>query len=167
MKFKTHLLHQRHQRNDFHCEQPVLDIYLKEQVSQDIKKKLALCFVSIDDKNRVIGYYTLSNASISRDLIPPEVQKKLGYRDIPVTLIGRLARDVHYRGKGLGEFLLMDALRRSVWASIDQTASFAVVTDPIDAHAEDFYAKYGFKKLEDSRRMFIPMKTIEGLFLKS
>lgn len=164
MSFETHLLDRKHHRNEFICEQPSLATYLKEQVTQDIKKKLSLCFVTVDDKSRVIGYYTLSYASISRDMVPMDVQKKLGYKDIPVTLLGRLGRDEHYTGHGLGEFLLMDALRRSVQASKDQSASFAVVTDPIDVMAEKFYAKYGFKKLEGSQRMFLPMQTIEGLF---
>lgn len=164
MSFKTHILDRKHHRNGFSCEQPSLTVYLKEQVSQDIRKKLALCFVTLDERDNVTGYYTLSNASISRDIVPMEVQKKLGYKDIPVTLLGRLARDEQFAGQGLGEFLLLDAMHRSVSASRGQSASFALVTDPIDAHAEKFYAKYGFRKLEGSQRMFIPMKTIEGLF---
>lgn len=164
MTFKTYTLDKKHQRSGFSCEQPSLTTYLKEQVSQDIRKKLALCFVTLDEKNNVTGYYTLSNSSISRDVVPQDVQMKLGYKDIPVTLLGRLARDETYTGQGLGEFLLMDAMYRSVSASRGQSASFALVTDPIDAHAEKFYAKYGLSKLEGSQRMFIPMKTIEGLF---
>ena len=164
MTFETYILEKRHKRDTFSCEQSSLTTYLKVQVSQDVRKKLALCFVMVDKQNNVIGYYTLSNSSISKDVVPPEIQKKLGYKAIPVTLLGRLARDEHYKGLGIGEFLLMDALRRSVQASDNQSASFAVVTDPIDSFAEKFYAKYGFKKLEGSQRMFLPMKTIEGLF---
>lgn len=164
MTFKTYILDKKHQRNGFSCEQPPLTTYLKEQVSQDIRKKLALCFVTLDEKNNVTGYYTLSNSSISRDIVPQDVQMKLGYKDIPVTLLGRLARDEKYTGQGLGEFLLMDAMYRSVSASRGQSASFALVTDLIDAHAEKFYAKYGFRKLDGSQRMFIPMKTIEAIF---
>ena len=164
MTFKTHILDRKHHREAFRCEQPALMNYLREQVSQDVKKKLALCFVTLDEGNNVTGFYTLSNASISRDIVPLDVQKKLGYKHIPVTLLGRLARDEQFAGQGLGEFLLMDALHRSVSASRGQSASFAVVTDPIDARAEKFYGKYGFRKLEGSQRMFIPMKTIEGLF---
>jgi predicted GNAT family N-acyltransferase len=164
MSFETHLLNKKYQRDSFMCEQPSLTTYLKEQASQDIKKKMALCFVAIDAKYQIIGYYTLSNASISKAVVPEEIQKKLGYKDIPVTLLGRLARDQNHKGQGLGELLLMDALHRSVDASRNQTTSYAVVTDPIDDYAEKFYSKYGFQKLADSQRMFLPMKTIEGLF---
>ena len=164
MTFETYILEKRHKRDTFSCEQSSLTTYLKEQVGQDVRKKLALCFVAVDMENNVIGYYTLSNASISKDVVPTEIQKKLAYKDIPVTLLGRLARDELYKSQGLGEFLLMDALHRSVEASKGQSASYAVVTDPFGPHAERFYTKYGFKKLEGSQRMFIPMKTIEGLF---
>ena len=164
MTLKTYILDKKHKRNGFSCEKPSLTVYLKEQVSQDIRKKLALCFVTLDERNNVTGYYTLSNASISRDIVPLDLQMKLGYKDIPVTLLGRLARDEKFTGQGLGEFLLMDAMYRSVSASKGQSASFALVTDSIDASAEKFYSKYGFRKLEGSQRMFIPMKTIEGLF---
>jgi len=42
--------------------------------------------------------------------------------------------------------------------------SFAVIVDPIDQDAENFYEKYGFIKLPDSGKMFLPMKTISQLF---
>jgi hypothetical protein len=59
--------------------------------------------------------------------------------------------------------LLIDALKRSY--EISKTiGSFAVVVDPIDQDAEDFYVKYGFIKLPDSGKMFLPMKTINQLF---
>ena len=164
MGFETVLLNKNHRKSTFNCEQSSLTSYLKEQAGQDIKRKLALCFVKVDPSNNIEGYYTLSNGSIPRTSVPEEIQRKLGYKDIPVTLLGRLARDLKYKGQGIGELLLMDALRRSFEASQGQSASFAIVTDPIDENAEKFYSKYGFQQLEGSQRMFLMMKTIEGLF---
>src|SRR5664279_820497 len=114
MGFQTTLLNSNHKKSLFDCEQPALTKYIKEQAGQDIKRKLALCFVKVDLENNVEGYYTLSNASIPRISVPEEIQKKLCYKDIPVTLLGRLARDKKFKNHGLGELLLMDALRRSV-----------------------------------------------------
>jgi GNAT superfamily N-acetyltransferase len=111
------------------------------------------------------GYYTLSNSSISKDLIPIDIQKKLppSYTSIPVTLLGRLAVDQRFHGKGFGKLLLIDALFRC--HQLSKTAgSFAVVVDPIDEAAEAFYTKYGFIKLPDSGKMFLPMKTISASF---
>ena len=150
-------------REQFDCGNASLNRYLKE-ASQDVRRKLALCFVTLNEANQVTGYYTLSNASISRMELPESVQRSLGYRDIPVTLLGRLASDSSMRGHRHGEFLLMDALYRSYYAAQESTGSFAVVTDPIDDNAAAFYAKYGFIRLDGSKRMFIMMETVGMLF---
>lgn len=168
MKFQTESLQSKHYREDFDCGQKALDDYLKKQANQDIRKRLSACFVITENEksiNKVKGYYTLSNTSISRDLIPEKLQKKFPrkYNAIPATLLGRLARDKSVIGQGKGEELLMDALYRSFLAS-NQLGSFAVVVDPIDENAENFYESYGFKKLPDSGKMFLPMKTVNKLF---
>lgn len=168
MVFQTVSLHSSHSREDFECGQLVLGDYLKKQANQDIKKRLSACFVIAINEgsvNKVKGYYTLSNTSLSRELIPADLQKKFpqAYDTIPATLLGRLARDKSLIGQGHGEKLLIDALYRSHLAS-KELGSFAVFVDPIDTNAEVFYASYGFKKLPDSGKMFLPMKTIDQLF---
>lgn len=168
MELQTVSLNSKHNRENFECGKDSLNDYLKKQANQDIKKKLAACFVITENqfqKEEIKGYYTLSNSSIPRECIPESYQKKFprSYDTIPATLIGRLARDVSFTGKGIGEFLLMDALYRSFMAS-KELGSFAVVVDPIDEYAEKFYFTYGFIKLPDSGKMFLPMRTIEQLF---
>ena len=78
--------------------------------------------------------------------------------------IGRLAIDNKFQGQGVGKLILIDALKRSYELS-KIIGSFAVIVDPIDKNAEHFYEKYGFIKLPDSGKMFLPMKTI-GLIFK-
>ena len=168
MNHLTELLDVKHRKKDFICGKDMLDRYFHEQANQDIKKKLSACFVKEDSETGLVqGYYTLSNSSIPKDFIPFDIQKKLppSYSSIPVTLLGRLAVDTRFHGKGLGKLLLLDALYRSYDLS-KQIGSFAVVVDPLDSEAEDFYSKYGFIKLPDSGKMFLPMKTIEQLFHK-
>ena len=65
-------------------------------------------------------------------------------------------------GKGLGEFVLMNALERAHDASI-MMESVAVIVDPIDKSAEDFYSQYGFVKCKDGQQMMLSMKTIATL----
>ena len=166
--FKTVLLHSSHFRTDFTCGKSVLDDYLKFQASQDMKKRLSACFVCVDKEfnEKVIAYYTLSNSSISRDFVPIEWQRKFpkSYKTIPTTLLGRLAVDTSFHGKGLGGELLVEALYRSHLAS-KEIGSVAVVVDPIDENAEQFYTSYGFQKLPDSGKLFLAMKTVEQLFV--
>jgi hypothetical protein len=59
---------------------------------------------------------------------------------------------------------LIDALKRCFDIS-DSVGAFAIIVDPLDAAAEQFYLKYGFIKLPDSGKMFLPMKTVKGLFV--
>lgn len=162
--YLTQPLSSLHNKNDFSSGKEMLDAYLKTQAGQDIKRKLAACFVLCDGE-AIQGYYTLSNNSISLNTLPEQIQKKLpkSYQNIPVTLLGRLAIDKKQQGKGTGKILLIDALRRSFEAS-NSVGSFAVVADPLDTDAEAFYLKFGFMKLPDSGKMFLPIKTIEQLF---
>ena len=66
-------------------------------------------------------------------------------------------------GERLGETLLIDALKRSYYTS-KTIGSMAVIVDPIDTQAKNFYLKYGFIELPDSKKMFKSMKTISSFF---
>lgn len=166
MTLLTESLNSSHRKKEFNCGKEMLDNYLHRQASQDIKRKLSACFVLSDKANSLIqGYYTLSNNSIPMEMVPDIFKKQLpkSYSSIPTTLLGRLAVDSNYQGQGAGKTLLIDALKRSFIIS-KNIGSFAVIVDPLDETSEKFYAKYGFIKLPDSGKMFLPMKTINKLF---
>ena len=81
-----------------------------------------------------------------------------------MTLLGRLAIDQSLKGKGVGQFMLMDALRRSLEAATE-IAAMAVLVDAKDADAEAFYRRFGFAPLQQQpARLFLPMKTVAALF---
>lgn len=164
MNMEFSLLSRQHNKNNFFSGQPQLDQYLKTQASQDIKRKLAVCFVLTENEKDIMGYYTLSSSGIQRTHLTQALQQKMPpfYSQLPVTLLGRLARDVKYKGQDIGNILLIDALKRSYEVSLNAIASMAVVTDPIDDKAAAFYKKYGFISLE-SGRMFLSMGTIAEL----
>lgn len=85
------------------------------------------------------------------------------YPVVPATLIGRLAVDKRFRGKGTGELLLMDALARCLEVS-KLVASAAVIVDAKDERAKGFYIKYGFMELPGAdKRLFIPIGTVEAM----
>ena len=75
----------------------------------------------------------------------------------------RLAIDISAAGKGYGSLLLIDALKKS-YDNRTIVASAAVAVDPIDEKAVNFYLKFGFIALPDSKKMFLTMFTIEKLF---
>ena len=158
------ILDKTHNRKAFECEEQQLTDYIKKQVSQDIKKRLAVCFVAIDSDNNVIGYYTLSSESLGREQIPDKYLKKVPQNyNAPVILLGRLARNITAKGTGLGEHLLLDALFRAFTLSEESIGAMAVIVDPMNQFAIKFYEKYGFEQLPDSEKMFLSMSTIKQI----
>jgi len=154
-----------HDKTGFQCGNAILDNYLQKIATQDIKRKLAVCYVLVGDNQIIKGFYTLSNSGIDRASLPETISRKLpkAYSILTVTLLGRLAIDINVKGKGFGKILLIDALKKSIEVS-GEIGSMAVIVDPIDKPAKEFYEKYGFILLPDSEKMFLPMKTISTLF---
>lgn len=125
----------------------------------------AVADVSLEIFGLAFFLFTLSNGSVPLSSFPEQVQKKLpkSYISIPTTLLGRLAIDITHQGNGIGKILLIDALKRS-YENSHVIGSFAVVVDPIDKAAEQFYSKYDFIKLPESGKMIIAIKTLKVLF---
>ncbi|HEY3457005.1 MAG TPA: GNAT family N-acetyltransferase [Bryobacteraceae bacterium] len=165
-EFFSEPLGPQHDRAAFSCAVEPLDRYLKQQASQDARKRLSVTYVlvPVESPNRIAGYYTLSADAIPVDDLPPELVKKLRlprYDTIPATLVGRLARDVSYKGKGIGEILLADAMQLA-WRTSHKVASWAVTVDSKDERAKAFYMSFGFIPFTDTeRRLYLPMRTIE------
>jgi len=156
----------QHDRAAFSCGVPELDGYLRTLASQHSRKKISTTTVLlVDDATRIAGYHTLSSARLSLGELPPALMKRYPrYAEgIPATLLGRLAVDSGYRGKGWGEALLLNALERSYLATSVVSSAFVIVR-AIDAEASRFYERYGFKDLPASPgRLFLTMKTVEPL----
>jgi predicted N-acetyltransferase YhbS len=163
---KIELLNPLLNKKDFSCGKEMLDNYLHTQASQDVKRKLCVVFVMVEDTT-IKGYYTLSNASIPAELMPEAIRKKMpgSYKALPVTLLGRLAVDAKFKGQGLGSILLIDALKRSFSVAGESLGSIGVVVDPLDEDAVTFYKKFGFILLPDSGKMFMPMADVALLGL--
>jgi predicted GNAT family N-acyltransferase len=163
--FGVEPLGKSHDRAAFSCGMEPLDNYLQKQASQDVAKRVAVCFVLRPDGKTVAGYYTLSQYSVDLVKLPEEMTKRLPrYPEVPTTLLGRLAVSNRFRGQKLGEFLLLDALYRC-WQQSKQVASAAVIVDAKDEAAKRFYEHFEFIPLPDTpRRLFLPMRTIGNLF---
>ncbi|MBU6503748.1 MAG: GNAT family N-acetyltransferase [Burkholderiales bacterium] len=148
-----------HDRAAFHSESEALNRYLREQATQDIRRRVAACFVALADGRRIAGYYTLASASLLLTELPARIGKKLPrYPTVPAVRMGRLAVDQAFKGQGLGGALLADALDR---AANSQIAAFALMVDAKDEAAEAFYRHHGFIALPDSlRTLFLPLATV-------
>jgi predicted N-acetyltransferase YhbS len=81
---------------------------------------------------------------------------------VPVVLLARLAVDLSGHGRGLGSFLLRDAMSRSLELS-ERLGIHAVVVDALDTQSKTFYERFGFMPLtNDKMRLFLPLSTIRA-----
>jgi GNAT superfamily N-acetyltransferase len=164
--YRIEPLQKTHERSAFSCGTAALDHYLQQQARQDAEKRVAAPFVLVDPAApTVLGYYTLSASILNADKLPPDLAKKMPrYAQLPVTLLGRLAIDQRLKGQGMGEFLLLDALHRSLDAAAG-IAAMAVVVDAKDEVAASFYRHFNFIALQtEPTKFFLPMKSVALLF---
>jgi predicted N-acetyltransferase YhbS len=132
-----------HDRTAFACGVDPLDRYFKQQAGQDVRRRVAACFVARDGATgSVAGYYTLAAGSVLLSEIPAPLAGRLPrYPAVPVALLGRLAVALAWRGLNLGGALLWDAIER---ASRSEIAAYALVVDAKDESAANFYRHHGF-----------------------
>lgn len=148
----------------FSCGDPKLDDYLKKQAAQDKRRGYASVFAAIEnaDSPRVIGFYTLSAASIDFSRLPiAEASRLPRYPQVPAVRLGRLAVDHAFQGRKLGSFMLLDALRRSCASEI--AWAFFLVEAKND-RARAFYEKFYFTSFADNNlAMWLKRKQAERL----
>ncbi len=158
-------LARHHERSGFSCGKPPLDDFILRLVTQYEKRNLGRTYVAVrQGESQVRGYYTLASGAIPFQNLPEPAAKKLPKHPVPVILLARLAVDQSARGQGLGEALLLDALRRSA-SLADKLGIHAVEVDAIDQQAKSFYEKYGFVPLlDDELHLFLPTATIQDVF---
>jgi ribosomal protein S18 acetylase RimI-like enzyme len=164
--FRLEPLGGEHERSLFHCGEDALDHYFQTQVTQDIRRHIANCFVAVEAvTSHVAAYYTISAASIPLVDLPPEETKRLPrYPTVPAVRIGRLAVDQRFQGRGLGAALLADAATRTLKAD---AAAFTLLVDAKNDQAVAFYQRFGFRILASQpRTLFLPLATAQKVFLQ-
>jgi len=146
-----------HARTGFRSGVEALDRYFREQVTQDVRRRVTACYVAIEvDTGRVAGYYTLAAGSVLLAEMPEQIAKRLPrYPSVPVARLGRLAVDQVHRGRKLGAVLLWDAVMRALRSEV---AVFSLMVDAKDDQAEAFYRHHGFAKFGSlSRQLLLPL----------
>lgn len=164
--FRLEVLNGEHDRLAFACGEEHLDRYFQLHVSQDIRRRIANCFVAVNvATSKVAAYYTIASASIPTHDLPVELTQRLPrYPTIPAVRIGRLAVDIRFQGSGLGKALLADAAIKAIDAA---PATFALLVDAKNDQAVTFYKHHGFQQLENSPKiLFLPLATAEKILLK-
>jgi ribosomal protein S18 acetylase RimI-like enzyme len=153
-----------HERSLFRCGEDALDRYFQKQVTQDIRRRIANCFVAVETlTGHIAACYTISAASIPLVDLPPDETRRLPrYPTVPAVRIGRLAVDQRFQGRGLGAALLADAASRTLKAD---AAAFTLLVDAKNDQAVAFYRRFGFRLLtRQPRTLFLPLATAQKVF---
>jgi GNAT superfamily N-acetyltransferase len=159
-------LSRAHDRASFDCGNDLLNEWLKQRAGQWERKELARCYVVVrKDESHVLGYYAIASHHVSYTVLPADQARGMPQIDVPVVLLGRLAVDRDAQGQGLGQLLLVDALRRAEHLA-QQLGIRAIEVDAIDDGARRFYLRFGFiPLLDDQNHLFLPMHVIRKLNL--
>ena len=150
-----------HDRGAFDSGNEALNQFLYRHARQSHKKGGAKTYLAIQESNeKVLGYYSLSPASIAYKRAPEVIKRGLARYDVPVFRLGRLAVDISVQGQGLGGQLLLAAGRRCLLVAV-QTGGVALLIDAKNERVAQWYAGYGAIPLLDANlSLLLPFKTI-------
>ncbi|OCB02745.1 acetyltransferase [Acidithiobacillus ferrivorans] len=153
-----------HDRAAFDCGEAELNAFLRRHARQNHEKGGAKTFVAapIGDDKRVLGFYSLSPASIDYARTPALVKKGLARYDVPVFRLGRLAVDKTVQRHGLGGQLLLVAGRRCILAATE-IGGIALLIDAKNERVAAWYKAYGALPLLDApQSLLLPLSTVEA-----
>lgn len=150
-------------RKQFDCVvHPALNEYIAKQASQDEKRNVSRTFMLIQE-DKLVGYYTLANASVVLADLPDDQSKKLPRYPIPAVLLSRLAVDANHQKKGYGRLLVTDFFWR-VYEICKLSGAAFVVVDAKDETAAQYYKDLGFVETKTNHlRLVLSTSTIIGL----
>ncbi len=153
-----------HDRGAFDCGETALNEFLQRYARKSHEMGGAKTFLAINDADNktILGYYSLSPASIAYARTPELVRRGLARHDVPTFRLARLAVDLKVQGQGLGGQLLLSAGKRCLLASAE-VGGVAMLIDAKNARVAACYASYGALPLLDAPlSLLLPLTTVEA-----
>lgn len=147
----------------FDCGEPVLNAWLTQQARRNERNGASRTFVVTDGPKRVVAYYCLSTGAVARAEAPGAVRRNMP-EPVPVMVLGRMAVDLAYRGRGIGRGLLKDAVLRTLQVASDVGVR-ALLVHAVSEEARRFYLHWGFHASPThSRTLMLPLKQARAVF---
>jgi GNAT superfamily N-acetyltransferase len=151
----------RHDTSQFSCGKPALDHWLKTRALSNQERGFTVVSV-VHEQGRVVGYYGLAPMAVIPSLMPRSIKTGQPPNPVPCLLLGQLATDRAWAGKGIGTALLLDALMRAV-AGARLIGGRALVVHALDEDAVGFWRRRGFQPAKDDRfTLFRSIRDIEA-----
>jgi len=154
----------KHDRGAFDCGEPALNEFLQRHARRNHDLGGAKTFLAIGDAEHktILGFYSLSPASVEYARTPEIVRRGLARYDVPAFRLARLAVDRKVQGQGLGGQLLLVAGRRCLLAAAE-VGGVALLIDAKNQKVAGWYAGYGAVPLEDAPlSLLLPLTTIQA-----
>jgi GNAT superfamily N-acetyltransferase len=147
-----------HDTAEFSSDNESLDSWLNRIALQAGFSQTSRTFVICDDKNpkRVVGYYSIASASLATTEALDRIKAGSGRQPIPAVILARLAVDKNWQRKGLGSFLVFDAVKR-VARLQNELGIRALLVHAIDENAKSFYQKLGFKSADFNPKLMMAL----------
>jgi GNAT superfamily N-acetyltransferase len=134
-------LNSSHQIEHFDSGHSQLDEWLNRRALKNELEGASRTYVLCADE-AVVAYYCLATGAVAQTIATGRIRRNMP-DPIPVMVIGRLAVDFHWQGKGLGKALLRDAILRTLQAA-EIAGIRAILVHAISQEAKQFYEKCGF-----------------------
>ncbi|MDX8440356.1 GNAT family N-acetyltransferase [Mesorhizobium australafricanum] len=141
-----------HDVSRFSCGKPALDHWLKTRALSNQEKGFTAVLV-VHEASRVVGYYGLAPTAVVPSILPRSIRTGQPPDPVPCLLLGQLATDTEWAGRGIGVGLVKHALQRCVQAA-ELIGGRALMVKAIDAEAARFWQRRGFLPTEDSLLLF-------------
>jgi len=145
-----------------------LDEWLTQFARINQRANNATTYVATTEDRRVVGYYAIAVAGVSKQLVPSKVAGVSPPTDVPCILLARLAVDWEHQNRGIGQALFTDALRRAVILS-ESVGVRALLIHARDENARNFYMKHAdlCQSPTDPLHLMITIHLIKAAMTKS
>jgi GNAT superfamily N-acetyltransferase len=158
-----------HNREAFNCGEEALNEFLRRYARRSHELGGAKTFLAISDADNetILGFYSLSPASVEYARVPEIIRRGLARHEVPAFRLARLAVDKRWHRKGIGGQLLLAAGRRCLLAA-EEVGGVALLIDAKNDSVVKWYASYGAVSLTDARlTLMLPLVTIESALRKA
>ena len=159
----------KHDREAFDCGEESLNEFLRRYARKSHEAGGAKTFLAIDDAGNktILGFYSLSPASVAYARTPEIVRRGLARHDVPGFRLARLTVDRRWQGRGIGGQLLLAAGRRCLLASAEVGGTVLVI-DAKNERVAGWYSSYGAVPLLDAPlSLLLPLAVIDAALKKA
>jgi GNAT superfamily N-acetyltransferase len=153
-----------HDRESFGCGDRALDDFLHKHArrSHDLGGAKTFLAIADGDNQTVLGFYSVSPASLDYARIPEVLRRGLGRYEVPGFRLARLAVDLRFQGQGIGGQLLLSAGKRCLLAAAE-VGGVLLAIDAKNERVATWYASYGAVPLADSPlSLVLALTTVEA-----